>query len=63
MWYPITGIRFTQTCTYWNDLTWVHFFCLFSAQPRLQQAEEEIEKLKKVEPLLRKELDTCQEVI
>ena len=29
---------------------------------RLQQAEEEIERLKKVEPLLRKELDICQEV-
>lgn len=29
---------------------------------RLLQAEEEIENLKKVEPLLRKELDTCQEV-
>ncbi|XP_073245435.1 rab11 family-interacting protein 3-like isoform X3 [Porites lutea] len=28
---------------------------------KLQQAEEEIERLKKVEPLLRKELDICQE--
>jgi len=28
---------------------------------KLQQAEEEIENLKKVEPLLRKELDICQE--
>lgn len=62
MWYPITGIGFTQTCAYWSDLSWVQFCYLFSAQPRLQQAEEEIEKLKKVEPLLRKELDTCQEV-
>ena len=43
-------------------LSWVQFCYLFSTQPRLQQAEEEIEKLKKVEPLLRKELDTCQEV-
>ena len=29
---------------------------------RLLQAEEEIENLKKVEPMLRKELDICQEV-
>ena len=33
------------------------YFCF-----RLLQAEEEIENLKKVEPILRKELDTCQEV-
>ena len=29
---------------------------------RLLQAEEEIENLKKVEPMLRKELDICHEV-
>ncbi|XP_015752930.1 PREDICTED: rab11 family-interacting protein 4A-like [Acropora digitifera] len=34
---------------------------LIALNKKLQQAEEEIEKLKKVEPLLRKELDTCQE--
>lgn len=34
---------------------------LIELTKKLQQAEEEIEKLKKVEPLLRKELDTCQE--
>lgn len=62
VWCPITGIGFIQICTYWNDWNWVQSCCLFSSQPRLQQAEDEIEKLKKVEPLLRKELDTCQEV-
>lgn len=36
------------------------YVSLFSL--RLQLAEEEIEKLKKVEPVLRKELETCQEV-